>query len=311
LHVALIGVGRVGQATAFALAHEQYIDELTLVDVTPRLSWAVAQEMRHATSGMHIPMEIHALEKAEEISNADIVLVIAGKPAAPRAGREGLVKANAGIIKGIAESVASRNPSARYVIVTNPVDSMATLFKKASKASYVISSGCHLDSLRLRAELAKQLRVPVNHVEGYVAGEHGDKDVYLWSTVKIGGESFDEYLRRNRLKIGRKDIVTAVYENTEDILAVVGGTMFGPATAFREIVRSIALNTHGLLSVGTSYKTSEIPEPVHISIPLKLGMSIGPTIEHALPQEERQKLKTAAKAVYDTYRIARLSTRLE
>jgi len=188
---------------------------------------------------------------------------------------------------------------------------MATLFKKASKAQYVISSGCHLDSLRLRAELARQLKVPVNHVEGYVAGEHGHSDVYLWSTVKISGQSFDEYVRRKNLKIGKSDIVTAVHENTEDILAVIGGTMFGPATAFREIVRSIALNTHSLLSVGTPYKTSERPEPVHISIPLKLGMSIGPTIEHTLPQEEKQKLKAAAKAVYDTYRTARLNARLE
>lgn len=304
MHVALIGVGRVGQATAYALTHEPYIDELTLVDAVPKRSWAVAEEMRHARSGMRFPMEIHAFEKVEEVSNADIVIVAAGRPAAPRAGRRGLVDANVGIIKSIAQAVVNRNPVARYIIVTNPVDAMASLFKKASKADYVISSGCHLDTIRLRAEIAKQLKVPVNQVEGYVAGEHGHNDVYLWSTVRINGESLEAHAKKRNLKMPKNKIIQAVHDNTEDILAVLGGTMYGPATAFREIVRTIALNTHGLLSVGTLVKTSEIPEPVHISIPIKLGMSLGPTIELALPENERKKLRASAKAVYDTYKIA-------
>ena len=304
MHIALIGVGRVGQATAFALAHEPYIDELTLVDIAPGLALAVAEEMRHARAGMHIPIEVNAFENVDEFSNADIVVVTAGKPAAPRMGRRVLVETNAKIIKSIAEVVVPQNPGARYVIVTNPVDALATLFQKVSKASYVISSGCHLDTLRFRAELAKQLKVPVNNVEGYVAGEHGPNDVFLWSTVKLGGESFDEHVKKRNLDISKDKIANGVHEITETILEKLGGTMYGPATAFRDIVRAIALNTHSLLSVGIPYKTPEIPEPVHVSIPSKLGMSIGPTIESSLTQEERRGLGEAAKAVHRTYKIA-------
>lgn len=304
MHIALIGVGRVGQVTAFALAHEPYIDELTLVDIAPGLALAVAEEMRHARAGMHVPIEVNAFENVDEFSNADIVVVMAGKPAAPRMGRRALVETNAKIIKSIAEAIVPQNPSARYVIVTNPVDALATLFQKTSKANYVISSGCHLDTLRFRAELAKQLRVPVNNVEGYVAGEHGPNDVFLWSTVKIGGESFDEVIKKRNLDVSKDKIANAVHELTETILEKLGGTMFGPATAFRDIVRAIALNTHSVLSVGTPYKTPEIPEPVHVSIPLKLGMSIGPTIKHSFTEEERRRLEEAAKAVYSTYKIA-------
>jgi len=175
LHIALIGVGRVGQATAFILTHEPYIDELTLVDVAPKLAWVVAEEMRHARAGIHFPMEVNAFENVDEISNADIVVVMAGKPAPPGIGRRALVGANAKIIKGIADAVVPRNPGARYVIVTNPVDAIATLFQKESKANYVISSGCHRETIRFRAEISKQLRVPVNNVEGYVGGEHGER----------------------------------------------------------------------------------------------------------------------------------------
>ncbi len=304
MHVALIGVGRVGQVTAFALAHEQYIDKLTLVDVVPRRAWAVAEEMRHAQAGMQMSMDLNGFEKVEEISKADIVVIAAGKPAAPRMGRRGLVEANARIIKDIARSVVTRNPRARYVVVTNPVDAMATFFQRASKADYVISSGCHLDTLRLRAEVARQLKVPVGHVEGFVAGEHGDNDVYLWSTVKVNEVSFDAYLKKTLLDVSKANIVRAVHEHTEDILELLGGTMFGPATAFREIVRTIALDTHRVLSVGIPYQTAETPEPVHISIPSTLGMSIGPAIEGRLALEEKKGLREAAKAVYTTYQIA-------
>ncbi len=231
-------------------------------------------------------------------------MIAAGKPAAPRMGRRGLVEANARIIKDIAESVVARNLHARYVVVTNPVDAMATLFQRASEADYVVSSGCHLDTLRLRAEVARQLKVPVGHVDGFVAGEHGDNDVYLWSTVKVNEVSFEAYVKKKLLDVSKANIVGAVHEHTEDILELLGGTMFGPATAFREIVRTIALDTRRVLSVGIPYPTAETPKPVHVSIPLALGMNIGPTVESRLAPEEKRGLREAAKAVYATYRIA-------
>jgi malate dehydrogenase len=311
LHLALIGVGRVGQVTAFALAHEQYLDELTLVDVAPKLTWAVAEEMRHARAGMHLSIQVNAFESVSEISNADIIIVAAGRAASQGMSRRALVEANARIVKDIAETVTARNPGARYVIVTNPVDAMATLFKKVSKEGYVISSGCNLDSLRFRAEVAKQLRVPLNHVEGYVAGEHGDNDVFLWSTVRVEGEPFDQFSKKTSMNVTKDNIINEVHEIVDALLGKLGGTMFGPATSFREIVRAIVLNTHSLLSVGTPYETSEVPEPVFISIPLKLGMSIGPTIENTLTEEERRSLKEAATAVYRTYKIASESSGLE
>lgn len=304
MHVAIIGVGKVGQVTAFTLAHEPYIDELTLVDVKPGLAQTLAEEIRHVAAGMRVPIRINAFERAEEVSNADIVLVTAGKPRTPSINRSDLVTINAKIIRRIANAVVPRNPHAKYVIVSNPVDALATLFQKESNASFVISSGCHLDTIRFRAELAKQLKVRVKSVEGYVAGEHGENAVFLWSTVKIENESLDKYVKKTHVSFSKEEIVNSVKEIAKIIIKNLGGTMYGPAIAFRDIVRAIALNTQSVLSVGTPYKTPETPEHVHISVPLKLGMSTGPTIEHTLTLEERRALGEAAKAVYSTYKMA-------
>jgi len=47
-------------------------------------------------------------------------------------------------------------------------------------------------------------------------------------------------LKKRNLNVSRDKIVSAVFENTEAILERLGGTIYGPATAFRDIVRAIA-----------------------------------------------------------------------
>jgi len=39
-------------------------------------------------------------------------------------------------IRQIAKAVVPKNPHAKYVIVSNPVDAMATLFKEISQAAW-------------------------------------------------------------------------------------------------------------------------------------------------------------------------------
>jgi len=48
------------------------------------------------------------------------------------------------------------------------VDAMATLFRKISRADFVISTGTHLKTLRFRAKLAELLGISVKEVSGFV-----------------------------------------------------------------------------------------------------------------------------------------------
>ncbi len=305
MHIAIIGTGRVGQMLAFALSHEPYISKLSLSDIRPGLSQAVAEEIRHATAGNGLPIQISHYEKNEEISGAEIIIVTAGAPRTPQmADRKELTRVNAKIIKSVAESVAAKNSSAKYIIVTNPVDALATLFSHYSKIGTVLSTGTSLDTLRFKSELAKHLKVPVNEVEGFVAGEHGQSAVFLWSTVKIYGKNLESYLAEKKLNLGKKEIIAAVKSVSEMIIKVIGGTAQGPATAFRQIIRSIALDEKRLISVAVPYKILDLPIPVHTSIPLRLGKDIGPTLEAELIQEERQEIKKAAQFIWQTYQEA-------
>jgi len=305
MHLAVVGTGRVGRMTLLALAHEFWIKELTLVDVAPRLAEAVAEEIRHTIASTRVPMKIFAYDQDEAVEEADMVLVTAGFPRTPEMkDRTQLTAVNAKMIKEIAEILGPRNPEAKFVIVTNPVDAMGTLFKKISGVDWVISTGTNLESQRFRSELSKQLDVPITAVRGFVGGEHGADAVLLWSTVKIDGKSLKEYLNRTQKTLDKEGVKESVKEISRMIIQVSGGTRQGPAVSFRDILRSIALDDNKILSVATPYQTPQIPEPVMVGIPSMVGKNIGPSLESFLTERERSELQKAASKIYGTYQEA-------
>ena len=306
MHIAVIGTGNVGRATAYTLLYEGLAEELSLVDIKPGVAQALAEELKHAAAGLKVDVDINAYERDEDLHGADLVVICAGHPRKPgeRISRRELIKYNAEIIKYIAEVVPPNNPGARYVVVTNPVDAMATLFKKISRADFVISTGTHLETLRFRAKLASELKVPVSKIDGYVGGEHGQCAVILWSTVSVYGRSLGEYLKQRNLALSKEEVETYVKKVSEGIIDALGATRYGPAVAFRDIVKSIVLNLGTVLSVATPYRAENLPEEVLVSRPTRVSMTLGPTYESMLSSDERKKLDEAARAIYETYKKA-------
>ena len=100
---------------------------------------------------------------------------------------------NASLVRNISKMTKSGNRGAKYIVITNPVDAMAMVCKKFTRADFVIGTGTNLESLRFRSRLATELNVPVSKVQGWVGGEHGQSMVALWSTAKVYGKSTDEY----------------------------------------------------------------------------------------------------------------------
>ena len=265
---------------------------------------AFAEELYHAAGSLGFDLEVISCERDEDVQDQDIVLISAGEPRLPgvQMSRRDLAVKNARIIKDIATAVAPQNPHAKYVVITNPVDSMAMVFKKYSSAKFVISTGTNLESLRFRSKLARTLKAPVSQVHGWVGGEHGTAAAILWSTVKINNLSIEDYTVSRGITFSGDALESYVKDVSKFIVDSIGGTEYGPAASFLEIVRAIAKDTKETLAVATPMKFDEIPKPVHVSVPLALGASIGPTLFEALTEEERSRIKNAAQAIYSNYR---------
>ncbi len=305
-HIAVVGNGRIGRPTAYTIFSERLADEISLVDTKPGLSWAFGEELRHVAASLRYDIRINTYEEDEDVTGADLVIVCPGKPRIPgvKMDRRDLVAENANIVNYIAEVMPPRNPRAKWVIVTNPVDAMATLFKKVSGADFVIGTGDHPDTLRFRAKLAMDLDVRVSKVEGFVGGEHGSAAYPLWSTVKIDGKPLDDHLQ----EIGKgldKDAVTGYIRGvSKKVVDIVGGTEVGPAAGFRDIVRSILQDRREIYSIADSVLLPGLPEAVNVSIPTHVGQKIGPSFWEELTEVEQRNIIVAAEVIHANYRMA-------
>jgi malate dehydrogenase len=306
LHIAQIGTGRVGRPTAYTIMCAELADTITVCDTKPGLASAFAEELRHVTSSLKVDVEIISCEKDEDVADADVILVSAGKPRTPgvKMTRRELAVQNGKIVKNIAQTTAPNNPSVKYVVITNPVDAMAMVCKKYSGAKFVIGTGTNLESLRFRSGLARALAVSVSIIEGWVGGEHGKKAVVLWSITKVNGLPVNEYVRLNDKTFIKDEIESYVKSVSKVIVDNIGCTEYGPAASFRDIVRAIVRDTKDILPVAAPIKFEELSEPVFVSVPLQLGNSIGSSIYSTLSDEEKKKINEAAEAIYQTYETA-------
>jgi malate dehydrogenase len=281
-------------------------DTITVCDTKPRLAAAFAEELKHVTASLGLDVEINACEKDEEVAGADIILISAGEPRIPgvKMSRRDLAVQNAKIVRHIAEATSPRNPGAKYIVITNPVDAMAMVCKKYSKAEFVISTGTNLESLRFRSKLAATLEVPVSKVQGWVGGEHGEAAVILWTTTKVNGVSVNEYVKSKNKILRKNEIESYMKAISKFVVDNIGGTEYGPAASFRDIVRAIVRNTREVLSVATPMKFEGISESVFVGTPVKLGRSIGPSLYDVFSSEEKKGIEEAAKTIYQTYQTA-------
>jgi malate dehydrogenase len=281
-------------------------NKLTLCDVKPGLAAAFAEELNHVRASIGLDIEINACGKDEDVTGADIILISAGEPRLPgvKISKRDLAIQNAKIVKQVSEVTVSKNPGSKYIVITNPVDAMAMICKKYSKANFVISTGTNLESLRFRSNLARAIGVPVSGVKGWVGGEHGDAAIPLWSTVKIFGLPANEYAISKNQTIPKHKIISYVKEVSRFIIENIGGTEFGPAASFRDITRAITNNTGEILSVSTPIKFADISEPIFVGIPVHLGLTLGSSLFDSLSEKEQVGIGEAAKAIYQTYIMA-------
>ena len=306
LHIAQIGTGRVGRPTAYTILFSGLADNMTVCDIKPGLATAFAEELKHVTASLKLDVEIIACESDEDVTDADIVVVSVGKPRTPGVTmtRRDLAVQNGAIVKHVAQSVAANNPDAKHVVITNPVDAMAMVYKKYSNAEFVISTGTNLETLRFKTGLANALKVPVSTVDGYVGGEHGTKAAILWSTVKINGVPLRVYLQKNSKTLIKNKIDSYVKSVSKVIVDNIGGTEFGPAAAFRDIIRAIVNDSKEVLPIAAPTRLDGLWKSVFVSVPLQLGRSIGCSTYDNLLEQEKSELKSAAHAIFQTYEEA-------
>src|SRR4051812_11134478 len=173
--IAIIGAGSVGATIAYACLIRGVGKSIALYDVNAEKVNAEVLDLNHGLQ--FVPMAtVEGSSDLEICRGASIVVITAGAKQKPGQSRMDLAAANTAICRDLVPKVLAVAPDAILLMVTNPVDVITYVTLKLSglPRNRVLGSGTVLDSSRFRFLLARRLKVAVQNVHAYIAGEHGD-----------------------------------------------------------------------------------------------------------------------------------------
>ena len=177
--VGIIGCGWVGTSVASCTLQSGAADQLWLHDLRAELAEGEAMDLRHGAA--FYPRCQVQTASIEQMREAQVVVVAAGRGSKPGESRLDLLRDNARIVTEIGHTLAGF--AGTVVLVTNPVDVLTQVMTEASglPPERVLGTGTMLDTARLRQTLGQTLNLAIQSVHAQVVGEHGDSEVVLWS----------------------------------------------------------------------------------------------------------------------------------
>ena len=210
MDIAIIGAsGTIGRQIAISLVQEHVISSSSRLQLVGRRGGssesilpALASDLADAYAEF-IP-EIEIVFELTQIK-ADIIIMAAGRTftGSPAhlldhpPNRLELGKINLPILENYAQGLQSQSTGEEIVlIVTNPVELGVHIFSQHHPRNKVIGMGSFLDTLRFRREIASELNIRRQNVQGFVLGEHGMSMVPCWSTVRAYGFNSPEGLAK-------------------------------------------------------------------------------------------------------------------
>lgn len=295
--VTIVGSGQTGATTAHWLA-EREIADLVLVDIVEGIPQGKSLDLSQALPVIGSDVRVTGSNRYDETAGSDIVVITAGMPRKPGMSRGDLLAANSQIVRQAVEQSLHFSPQAIIVMLTNPLDAMSYLGMKVGGLSRhrIIGQAGILDSARMRAFVAAELKVSVQNVHCYVLGGHGDEMVPLTRHSNVAGVPLVDVLSPDRL--------AAIVERTRagggEIVSLLktGSAFYAPGAALAQMVEAILRDRH-LIVPASAYLQGEYGlSGVFFGVPVQLGREgLEKIIEYELNQEERKALEVSAARV--------------
>jgi L-lactate dehydrogenase len=290
--IAIIGAGRVGTTTAYALMLKNLVGEILLVDIDPNrcrgeifdlsdtLSFSATSRVREAT--------------LEQAGQADIIIMAAGVAQKQGQSRTELLETNYDIVSSVMQQMRPINPQAIFIMVTNPVDLMTLCAQEHSTLArnQIFGSGTLLDSTRLQLTIADKAGVAEESVHAYILGEHGDTQFPAWSCAQISGVPLLEFpgITTKDLDLIAEQTKNKVY----DIILCKGSTFFGIATCVAAMCESIIFDQKKVFTLSVFNEEFGIC----LSMPAVLGeRGIEKILPIPLSEGEQKQFTASAQAL--------------
>jgi malate dehydrogenase len=305
--VTVVGGGFVGSTTAQRI-HDLELADVVLTDILDGPPAGKALDMAESAPIIGTNVSAVGISTAagnyDATADSDIVIITAGFPRKPGMSRDDLLKANYDVIKGVVESVVKLSPDAILIVVTNPLDAMAQAAFKVSgfPKNRVLGMAGVLDSARMSAFVAAELKVSVENVHSFVLGGHGDDMVPLTRYSTVAGIPLPELLSKDKLDA----IVNRTRKGGAEIVNLLktGSAYYAPSAAAVEMAEAILKDKHKILPCAVYLEGEYGINGLFVGVPVKLGArGVEQIIEIKLTSEEKAALDKSSASVRELVNV--------
>ncbi|MFI2485793.1 L-lactate dehydrogenase [Promicromonospora kroppenstedtii] len=301
--IAVVGAGAVGSTLAFAALTRGSARTIALLDIDRQKVDAEVLDLQH---GLMFTPQAHVIGSDDPAvcEGADVVVVTAGAKQKPGQSRVDLAEATIGLMRNILPGLVEAAPDATYLMVTNPVDVVTYAALKISglPPERLFGSGTVLDSSRLRVVLAERCGVAVGNVHAYIAGEHGDSEIALWSSASIGGVPLLDWVPVAGAgpidAATRAEVHHEVVDSAYRIIAGKGATNYAVGLAATRIIEAVLKDERRIMPVSSLLNDYHGISDVCLSVPSLVDRrGVTSTVRMPMSDDELAGLRASAESV--------------
>lgn len=295
--VTVVGAGFVGSTTALRIAQRGLAD-VCLIDVVEGLPQGLALDLAQSAPIERFEVTITGTNDYKDTAGSHLAIITAGFPRGPGMSRMDLLARNAAVISDVTRQLAEHSPGAVIIMVTNPLDEMTYLASQVSgfPRSRVMGMAGILDSARLAAFIAAELKVSPLAVEAMTLGSHGEQMVPLARQATVDGRLLSDLVSPATLE--------ALYERTQKAGAEIvgllkkGSAYYAPSSAVGKMANAILGDTKEVLPVSAWVSGEYGLTDTYLGVPARLGRKgVEEIVALDLHPRELDQLRAAASAI--------------
>ena len=303
--VTVVGAGNVGATAANVLAINEVASEVVLIDIKEGLAEGKAMDIMQTAQLIGFDTVVKGVTNDySQTAGSDVVVITSGIPRKPGMTREDLIGVNAGIVKAVAKSALEYSPNCIFIIVSNPMDTMAYLTLKSLglPRNRVIGMGGALDSSRFKYFLSQALQCNAGEVEGMVIGGHGDTTMIplaRYATYK--GVPASSLLSAEKLD----EVVKSTMVGGATLTGLLGTSAWmAPGAAISFLAESIINDQKKMIPCSTYLDGEYGVKDLMIGVPVIVGKNgIEKIVELELNDDEKAKFAASEAAVRKTTNV--------
>lgn len=176
----------------------------------------MAADISHCCTKAKVTAGTGMEEIGSTLSGCEVVLIPAGVPRKPGMTRDDLFNTNASIVKGLAEACAKYCPKAKFLVISNPVNSTVPIFAEVLKKAKVYNPKTlfgvtTLDVVRANTFVAENQKFDPSATAVTVIGGHAGTTI-LPLLSQVPGAKFsdaDIAALTHRIQFGGDEVVKA------------------------------------------------------------------------------------------------------